>query len=104
MKDSSIDWGSLIFVFIFMFVTLNLMKSCGKGSTVQRTYNEQVTYNPYRDSLIPIRQYRSYNNGCKCPYDIAIDKSECGDRSSWSQSRGQEPKCFFCDVYGYPPQ
>lgn len=103
MKDGGIDWGIVIFVFIFVFFTQKLMKSCGKGSTVQRTYNQQEEYNPYRDSFIHIR-YSLFNNDCKCPYDIAIDHSECGNRSSWSLSRGEEPKCFFGDVYGYPPQ
>ncbi|MFQ4142050.1 hypothetical protein [Chlorogloeopsis sp. ULAP02] len=102
MRNDKNDWKFWVFFTLFMIVIHNVMRNCSKPSNVQRVSNDQAQYTLAK-ALIFIRK-PEFNNGCKCPYDVAIDYDRCGDRSSWSRSGGEEPVCFFGDIYGYSRQ
>jgi hypothetical protein len=42
--------------------------------------------------------YYATGHRCACPYDHAIDGSQCGGRSAYIRPGGAEPKCFVTDV------
>ena len=36
----------------------------------------------------------SYDGPCPCPYSIASDGSQCGERSAYSRTGGAAPACY----------
>lgn len=39
-----------------------------------------------------------YEGNCPCPYNVAANGSECGERSAYSRQGGEEPICYPRDV------
>lgn len=44
------------------------------------------------------RSKRDYNAPCPCPYDLDGLNNQCGLRSAYTQTGGQQPFCYLTDV------
>ncbi|OUT50353.1 MAG: hypothetical protein CBB68_08180 [Rhodospirillaceae bacterium TMED8] len=38
-----------------------------------------------------------YPGPCPCPYNVDVNRANCGNRSVWSRSGGKTPHCYVKD-------